>query len=201
MPDVVMPRLSGSMEEGTIVKWLKALGDGAVRGEGLVEVETDKANMTCEADVSGVLEVVAEEGATLPTGEPIARRLAEELGVDLAAIAGSGPGGRVVKADVEAAAQNGAVVAAEKPALAAVPEQPPAPAAAVASPSAGSAGSAGEGETTVVELTRTQQVIARRTAESKATPSPSPPTTASSTAPRPPNSRDRSHSPSRCCAS
>ena len=50
MPDVVMPRLSDSMEEGTILKWLKAEGDEVARGDELVEIETDKATMTYEAD-------------------------------------------------------------------------------------------------------------------------------------------------------
>src|SRR5215210_483956 len=62
--DVTMPRLSDSMEEGAEVK----------RGEPLVEIETDKANMTYDADSDGVLvEIVAQEGDTLPIGEVIAR--------------------------------------------------------------------------------------------------------------------------------
>src|SRR5215210_2824634 len=73
MADVAMPRLSDSMEEGTILKWLKSDGDEVKRGEELVEIETDKANMTYEADSDGVLTIVAKEGDTLPVGEPIAR--------------------------------------------------------------------------------------------------------------------------------
>src|SRR4051794_8768073 len=72
MADVAMPRLSDSMEEGTILKWLKADGDEVKRGEELVEIETDKANMTYEADQDGVLKIVASEGDTLPVGETIA---------------------------------------------------------------------------------------------------------------------------------
>src|SRR3954469_1637184 len=72
MPDVVMPRLSDSMEEGTILKWLKAEGDEVARGDELVEIETDKATMTYEADASGTLHIVADEGETLPIGAPIA---------------------------------------------------------------------------------------------------------------------------------
>ena len=45
-----MPRLSDSMEEGTIIKWLKGDGDAVARGDELVEIETDKATMTYEAD-------------------------------------------------------------------------------------------------------------------------------------------------------
>src|SRR5919206_1773912 len=72
--DVVMPRLSDSMEEGTVLKWLVDEGGEVKRGEPLVEIETDKANMTYDADTDGVLiEVVAKEGDTLPIGEPIAR--------------------------------------------------------------------------------------------------------------------------------
>ncbi|MBA2645023.1 MAG: hypothetical protein H0U80_06210 [Solirubrobacterales bacterium] len=73
MPDVVMPRLSDSMEEGTILRWLKAGGDAVRRGEELVEIETDKATMTYEADADGVLAIVAAEGDTLAIGEVIGR--------------------------------------------------------------------------------------------------------------------------------
>ena len=68
-----MPRLSDSMEEGTILRWLKADGEQVRRGDELVEIETDKATMTYEADQDGVLGIVAAEGATLPIGEVIAR--------------------------------------------------------------------------------------------------------------------------------
>jgi pyruvate dehydrogenase E2 component (dihydrolipoamide acetyltransferase) len=68
-----MPRLSDSMEEGTVLKWLKAVGDEVAVGDELVEIETDKANMVYEAPDAGVLtEIIAEEGATLPIGEVIA---------------------------------------------------------------------------------------------------------------------------------
>src|SRR3954451_2697082 len=73
MSDVAMPRLSDSMEEGTILKWLKSDGDDVSQGEELVEIETDKANMTYEADEAGTLEIVAQEGDTLAVGETIAR--------------------------------------------------------------------------------------------------------------------------------
>ena len=69
-----MPRLSDSMEEGTVLKWMKSVGDQVELGEELVEIETDKANMVFEADAAGTLvEIVADEGATLPIGEVIAR--------------------------------------------------------------------------------------------------------------------------------
>jgi pyruvate dehydrogenase E2 component (dihydrolipoamide acetyltransferase) len=211
--DVVMPRLSDSMEEGTILRWLKSDGDEVRRGEELVEIETDKATMTYESDTEGVLQVVAAVGETLPVGaviarlngaggpppaaaeppaeaaapppppeapappppprpapaavpeapaaapsgdgarrkvSPVARRIARELGVDVTSLRGTGPGGRIVRADVEAAAP-------AKPAAA------PAPATPAAAPGAA------KGEVTVVEATRAQGVIARRMAESRAT--------------------------------
>ena len=61
--DIVMPRLSDSMEEGTILRWIKSVGDEVAVGEELVEIETDKANMVYESDAAGTLiEMVAEEG-------------------------------------------------------------------------------------------------------------------------------------------
>src|SRR5215217_7372070 len=74
MSEVVMPRLSDSMEEGTILTWLKQVGDEIAVGDELVEIETDKANMAYAADVAGTLqEILAREGETLPIGAPIAR--------------------------------------------------------------------------------------------------------------------------------
>jgi pyruvate dehydrogenase E2 component (dihydrolipoamide acetyltransferase) len=214
-----MPRLSDSMEEGTVLRWLKSVGDEVKRGDELVEIETDKANMTYEATDEGTLiEILADEGATLPIGEaiarigdpseasgdgrpqrkepekksqpepepepqpepeaqataerpqaapaangsgdgrvkasPVARRMARDLNVELSGIQGSGPGGRIVKADVEAAA-GGARTTAPR-------ERPPAP-GLVPEPSTA------KGELQVIELTRLQSTVARRMAESKAT--------------------------------
>jgi pyruvate dehydrogenase E2 component (dihydrolipoamide acetyltransferase) len=74
MADVVMPRLSDSMEEGTILQWLKQVGDDVAVGDELVEIETDKANMAYEADVAGKLaEILVQEGETVAIGTPIAR--------------------------------------------------------------------------------------------------------------------------------
>jgi pyruvate dehydrogenase E2 component (dihydrolipoamide acetyltransferase) len=73
MSEIVMPRLSDSMEEGTILTWLKQVGEEVAVGEELVEIETDKANMAYEADVAGTLtEILAQEGETLAIGAPIA---------------------------------------------------------------------------------------------------------------------------------
>src|SRR6188472_2859708 len=98
MAEVAMPRLSDSMEEGTILKWLKSDGDEVKRGDELVEIETDKANMTYEADSDGVLEIVAQEGDSLAVGETIAR-LGEGSG-------GSKDGGGGEEAEDEANAES-----------------------------------------------------------------------------------------------
>jgi len=221
-----MPRLSDSMEEGTVLAWMKAVGDEVAVGDELVEIETDKANMVYESDVAGTLtEILADEGATLPIGEviarvgddgaaagngraaataepdggepeapatsapaepaprpaaaapetaassapapgerikasPLARRIAGERGVDLAGLSGTGPGGRIVKADVEAAPSGDGGAPAAEPEVAG-PSEPPAAAAETPETARGSAEQ--------IELTRLQQTIARRMAESKAT--------------------------------
>src|SRR6476660_4062416 len=73
MAEVVMPRLSDSMEEGTILQWLKSVGDEIAVGDELVEIETDKANMAYESDVAGTLsEILVPEGETVVIGTPIA---------------------------------------------------------------------------------------------------------------------------------
>jgi pyruvate dehydrogenase E2 component (dihydrolipoamide acetyltransferase) len=175
MAEIVMPRLSDSMEEGTVLKWMKRVGDEVAVGDELVEIETDKANMAYESDVAGTLtQVLAEEGDTLPIGAPIAvvgdddsgsgapddkgsapqtagPVAAEETGVDLGGLKGSGPGGRIVKADVESA---GAPAAAPQPA-AAVPET--------------TGTETAKGTPRYQDLTRLQQVVSRRMSESKAT--------------------------------
>ena len=282
MADVAMPRLSDSMEEGTILKWLKSDGDEVKRGEELVEIETDKANMTYESDTDGTLKIVAQEGDTLPVGEtiariggadegggddeepeaqeapaeeeseeeaqpegdtadepedepaeepaeepaadqgggeetgsedghredapqpepatasasgdgdgggngrvkasPVAKRMAREMGLELSGVKGTGPGGRIVKADVEAAAKGGGDGKAEAPAKEEQPaEAAPAPEAEEKAPEPKkdvppapvparvSDGGTAKGEVSHEELTRLQQVVARRMAESKAT--------------------------------
>jgi pyruvate dehydrogenase E2 component (dihydrolipoamide acetyltransferase) len=258
-----MPRLSDSMEEGTVLKWLVEAGGEVKRGEPLVEIETDKANMTYESDADGTLiEIVAQEGDTLAIGEtiarigdpseageksarperaadegagakseadggedeeaepteaeervpvgaeakgeargaagagdgggetqagtatkerapsngdggrvkasPVARRMARELGVELARLEGSGPGGRIVKADVQAAADSGAAAPGDGDGAKAEAATAEAPARAeAAEPQRGEAGAKGEAQ--IQELTRLQQTVSRRMAESKAT--------------------------------
>src|SRR3954452_12942250 len=73
MAEILMPKLSDSMEEGTIVRWLVADGAEVRRGEELAEIETDKATMTYEAEAAGTLRIVAPEGGTIAIGDVIAR--------------------------------------------------------------------------------------------------------------------------------
>ncbi len=72
MAQFVMPKLSDTMEEGTILQWLAGDGDAVEKGQPIVEIETDKANMTVEAPESGALHLLAAEGDVLAVGEPIA---------------------------------------------------------------------------------------------------------------------------------
>ncbi len=69
---IVMPQLSDSMQEGTILRWLIADGERVARGQELVEIETDKASMTFQSDREGVLQIVVAEGETVAVGVPIA---------------------------------------------------------------------------------------------------------------------------------
>jgi pyruvate dehydrogenase E2 component (dihydrolipoamide acetyltransferase) len=69
---LTMPKLSDSMEQGTILSWLKSEGEHIVAGEDLVEIETDKATVTYQAETAGVLSILAAEGTSLSVGSPIA---------------------------------------------------------------------------------------------------------------------------------
>ena len=240
-----MPRLSDTMEEGTILRWLKADGETVARGEELVEIETDKATMVYESDVEGTLTLLAAEGDTLAVGQPIARvgaateasasdsrgqaagkeedqaqtrderqsvgaqpsvsaaatdsaeqertdegrhlatsdgrrvkasplarRIARERGIELATVTGTGPGGRIVKADV--AGEAGAAPAHDAGAPGGMGAGAPAPpgkgaGAEASAPIGAEAVATAKGTTTEVELNRLQQAVARRMAESKAT--------------------------------
>src|SRR5262245_30262253 len=72
--ELLMPKLSESMEEGTILKWLVEEGGQARSGEPLVEIETDKANTTYDAEGDArLIEILAKEGQTVAVGQPIAR--------------------------------------------------------------------------------------------------------------------------------
>src|SRR5205823_8045027 len=97
MSEVTMPRLSDTMQEGTIAKWLKQPGDQIKKGDILAEIETDKATMDLESYDAGVLEeIMVQEGETVPIGQAIAR-------------VGSGAGAQ--KQEQPAVAKTGAVPA------------------------------------------------------------------------------------------
>ena len=232
MPDVNMPKLSDTMEEGTIVEWKKSSGDEVHKGDVLAEVESDKATFDLEAEDDGKLEILVEKGvpakigaaiarigegapaaakkqdvppaakeqpakapagakaeaesaqpeateAAEPAGQeapeapppppaakakqpppdsdgqrspdvrasPLAKRIAEEMGVDLSRVSGSGPEGRIVKEDVIAAA--GATKKERRRPDAAPPPAGP--------------------DVEVIAPNRMQATIARRMAESKST--------------------------------
>src|SRR6059036_152974 len=227
--EVTMPKLSDTMEEGKILKWLKHPGDRVAIGEIIAEVETDKANMELEAYDEGTLaEVRVKEGESAPVGaviavlaapgegaaarpaaggdkaaapaekappvakaplaaprpaaapakaepgrepfrptvvrrpepaespgaavsvkaSPLARRIARDQGLDLAQVTGTGPGGRIVQKDVEAAlaARGGPSAAPAKPAAPLEPR-----------PAAGNR----------VDLSRIRRTTAKRMGESK----------------------------------
>ena len=72
MPDVNMPKLSDTMEEGTIVEWKKKTGDEVKQGDVLAEVESDKATFDLEAESGGVLSILVEQGVPAKIGAPIA---------------------------------------------------------------------------------------------------------------------------------
>lgn len=165
--EVIMPRMSDTMEEGKILAWLKNVGDRVEVGDVIAEVETDKADMEMEALDEGFLAAIrVREGESVPVGSviallteaqgeavdvapppangkppraaakkpaakntnkkvrkirdtapkpapaarkkggrvlasPIVKKIAAERGIDLSAVRGSGPGGRIIKQDME----------------------------------------------------------------------------------------------------
>ncbi len=249
MAEVTMPRLSDTMEEGTIGRWLKQPGDQVEKGEILLEIETDKATMELESYESGTLQkILVQEGETVPIGQliamigegpaengngdggapirtgeaaaaataqsepatrdaseavataapprsegngrtdderikvsPVARRLAEEYGIDLQQVQGTGPGGRIIKENIEAFHQRqvGTPAPAAQPSAAptppsqpsATPAAAPAPAARAPSPApatpapAQPAVAAPAGE--VVPMSRMRRAIAKRMTDAK----------------------------------
>src|SRR2546421_7045722 len=73
MSEIAMPRLSDTMEEGTIARWLKKPGDEIKKGDILAEIETDKATMDLEAYEAGTLQqILVQEGQTVPIGQAVA---------------------------------------------------------------------------------------------------------------------------------
>src|SRR5215472_16524289 len=89
--EIKMPKLSDTMEEGTINVWRKREGDSVKKGDVLLEVETDKADMEFEAYMSGTVErILVQTGATVPVGTPIAIvRLETDTDQDMAAFLGA----------------------------------------------------------------------------------------------------------------
>ncbi len=256
MAEVNMPRFSDTMQEGTISRWLKHQGDTIKKGDILVEIETDKANMELESYDSGVLErILVQEGETVPIGQliavigsgasaqkpekaatsmaeagvtqrppartaeiqhegtlaqeapasfqqeqssnqeagvdtqlvhvgtapespgpqqggdgamikasPLARRMAEEYGIDLYQIKGSGPGGRIVRDDIEDFREQ------KQPSVAttaSIPQVPTIQAREAVQPAFVQAALPADDE--VRKLSRMQMTIARRLTESKQT--------------------------------
>ena len=71
--EIVMPAIEGGQETGTLIRWLKAEGDSVQKGEPLMEVETDKAQVEIEAPASGILSgITAKPGDRVPVGQVIA---------------------------------------------------------------------------------------------------------------------------------
>jgi pyruvate dehydrogenase E2 component (dihydrolipoamide acetyltransferase) len=118
-----LPDLGEGLEEAVVSAWLVSEGDLVELNQPIAEIETTKAVVEMPSPLSGrIARLHAEPGATVRVGAalvtfdvaedagtrtaatPAVRRLAKELGVDLAGVAGSGPGGRVTREDVEAAA-------------------------------------------------------------------------------------------------
>jgi pyruvate dehydrogenase E2 component (dihydrolipoamide acetyltransferase) len=166
MPELVMPKMGDSMEEGTLQSWLKKVGDQVSYGEIVAEIATEKATIEIPSTEAGPLtEILVQEGQTVPVGtviaiigerskaaaapakdagapvekapeataakpaeatpaeapaetapadgqrvkaSPLARKVAKEHGVDLSTLKGTGPGGRIIEADVEQALKSGA---------------------------------------------------------------------------------------------
>ena len=242
MATVIMPKMGDAMEEGTLLKWLKNVGEEVSEGDPIAEIETDKVTLELEAAESGFLtNTLVEEGAVVAIGTPVAtigaesevgkgapaaepaapaaaeapaekapepvaaaapapeagaatpvaataapaptpqvtnrapgerlrasplvKRLAEEHGIDLQQVAGSGPGGRIIKNDI-----NPFVTGAQPaPRAAAVSSAQTQPGASNGSEDATVVSAAGEPKGTKVDLARIRKTTGKRMAESKAT--------------------------------
>jgi len=179
MIDVPIPQIGESITHVFISRWIVQPGQPVKEGEGILELDSDKASMEVPSPVSGVLtETLAEEGdeiaigavvaridetatvaeASAPVAEssapsadtragPAARQAAQEKGVDLGSVTGTGPRGRVTSADVNS-------VGTEAPAPAAVPAPAPVDTGAL---------------TERVKMTPLRRTIARRLVEAQQT--------------------------------
>ncbi|HUV04899.1 MAG TPA: dihydrolipoamide acetyltransferase family protein [Armatimonadota bacterium] len=211
MPEITMPKMSDTMQEGKVIRWLKHEGDQIAQGEPIAEIETDKANVEMEAFEPGVMkQILVKEGETAPVGQPIAvletleaaaapkappeeaeemppvtappapeaapiveekppvppeapkeervkasplaRRMAEEKGIDLSGVQGTGPNGRIVESDVENYLKQMQAAPAPPPVIEAPPKPP-----------------AIEVPTEERELSRMRKTIAERMTRSKQT--------------------------------
>jgi len=214
MHTIIMPKMGDAMEEGTLVRWLKAEGDSVKEGEPIAEIATDKATIEIEAPGAGVLKgirvqegqvvpistplaYILAEGESLPTetdggapapkaeavapppasapvptpsvdkgtagrvkASPLARKIAQEHGIDLSLITGTGPQGRIVERDVLAYLESQKAPAPAVVAPAPVPAPAPVAVPAPAPPAVGE-----HSET----LNRLRQITAQRTTEAKQT--------------------------------
>ena len=258
-----MPQMGYDMQEGTVVRWLKAEGSNVDLGEPVAEIETDKAVVEFESYASGVLQrILVAEGSTVPVGEtialvgeaaasappapapdpepvveadaaadesapeaaaaesaglggevsaaiplgaaseptavdvqpepaapaavetppppparrvlatPIARQMARDAGVDLADVAGTGPGGRIVREDVAAAIA--ALRAAEADAAAVEVEEEPAPEPPAEEPAAESAPEAEEADEEPVSDEEPAEAVGESEDEAEPAPEPEP---------------------------
>ena len=71
--ELIMPKFGQTMTEGTVVKWLKRPGDAVEKGEVVLRVETDKAEMDVESDAAGTLSRIdVPEGGVAPCGATLA---------------------------------------------------------------------------------------------------------------------------------
>ena len=138
--EIKMPKLSDTMEEGTINVWRKREGEPVRKGDILLEVETDKADMEFEAYMSGTLQaILVQTGATVPVGTPIAIvRLESDTDADVQAflaargVAAAAPAAAVSAGPVAPTAPASRNEAPPAPAPRPVPARVPAPAAPLA---------------------------------------------------------------------
>lgn len=168
--EVIMPKLGMSMVEGTVVAWKKKIGDQVAKGDGVVDISSEKIEMEVEAQADGILlAIVVAEGEVVPYGtvlgligqpgekieqipnavtastanqeaavtavveekvavlapaaskgnslkiSPVAKKMAEEAGLSLDSIVGTGPQGRITKEDVEKVLASGGTSLSEEP--------------------------------------------------------------------------------------
>ncbi len=129
-----LPKLSPTMEEGVLVRWVKKEGDSVEPGDLVAEVETDKANMDFNLEDEGVLlKLLVKEGDTVKLGAPVA--ILGEAGEDIAALVAEAAGGASAPSPTPAPSPAPAPVASSTPPA----EPPPPPATSSASPAPGQA--------------------------------------------------------------